>query len=526
MPDVTPPQSAAVATTMPLPDPNGMPAYTHQQILRVVTGIMLCIFLASLDQTVVIPAVPAIAGDLNAFGHLSWIVTAYLLTSTAATPIYGKVSDIYGRRALLLPALALFIAASLACGFSQSLSQLIVARAFQGLGGAGLFAMAQAAIADVVAPRERGRYQAYMASMWGLSSIAGPIVGGWVTDHLSWRWIFYANLPFGLLAMALCNRALLLIRHQRRPAVIDWGGAGLLICAVTAWLLLLSWGGTEFPWASAPILGLGAVGLVLPFVLRWHESRAPDPILPPRLFANSIFLRGVVIAFFTSLGLFGATFLLPLYFQLVLGFDASTSGLLVVPYMGSNVVGALVSGQLARRVGKVKAIVVSGLAMVALAFAALSLLPSGAPLWVVLPVTFALGVGTGMTMPTVLMQVQNAAERRDVGAATGSLLFLRSMGGAFGSTVVGSVLAMRFAAGLRAAGVTREIDLGSLRGGGSALDGLSAAATEMARAALGSGFRLGYGICAALLALAFTIALGARDLPLRSGAALPKDMGH
>ena len=221
-----------------------------------------------------------------------------------------------------------------------------------------------------------------------------------------------------------------------------------------------------------------------------------------------------------------ATFLLPLYFQLVLGFDASTSGLLVVPYMGSNVVGALVSGQLARRVGKVKAIVVSGLAMVALAFAALSLLPSGAPLWVVLPVTFALGVGTGMTMPTVLMQVQNAAERRDVGAATGSLLFLRSMGGAFGSTVVGSVLAMRFAAGLRAAGVTKEIDLGSLRGGGSALDGLSAAATEMARAALGSGFRLGYGICAALLALAFTIALGARDLPLRSGAALPKDMGH
>lgn len=524
MPDVTPSSSAATATLGAGID--AAPAYTHQQILRVVTGIMLCIFLASLDQTVVIPAVPAIAGDLNAFGHLSWIVTAYLLTSTAATPIYGKVSDIYGRRALLLPALALFIVASLGCGFAQSLPQLIVARAFQGLGGAGLFAMAQAAIADVVAPRERGRYQAYMASMWGLSSIAGPIVGGWVSDHLSWRWIFWANLPFGLLAMLLCNRALQLIRHQRRPAVIDWAGAGLLIVAVTAWLLLLSWGGTEYPWASVPILALAAVGVVLPLVLRWHEARAADPILPPRLFANGTFLRGVLIAFFTSLGLFGATFLLPLYFQLVLGFDASTSGLLVVPYMGSNVVGALVSGQTARRVGKVKGIVLTGLGMVTLSFAGLALMTADASLWVVLPVTFTLGVGTGMTMPTVLMQVQNAAERRDVGAATGSLLFLRSMGGAFGSTVVGTVLAMRFAAGLRAAGVTQAVDLGSLRGGSSALEGLGAAATTVARAALASGFRLGYGICAGLLMVAFVIALGIRDTPLRSGAAAPKDIGH
>ena len=186
----------------PAPD---LPNYTHQQIIRVITGIMLCIFLASLDQTVVIPAVPAIAGDLQAFGHLSWIVTAYLLTSTAATPIIGKLSDVYGRRALLLLSLALFIVASMACGFATSLPGLIVARAFQGLGGAGLFSMAQASIADVVSPRERGRYQGYMASMWGVSSIAGPILGGWATDHLSWRWVFWANLPVGLLAMVLAG---------------------------------------------------------------------------------------------------------------------------------------------------------------------------------------------------------------------------------------------------------------------------------------------------------------------------------
>ena len=351
MPDVAP--SVVPADTIP--------AYSHQQILRVVTGIMLCILLASLDQTVVIPAVPAIADELNAFGHLSWIVTAYLLTSTAATPLYGKLSDIYGRRALMQPAIVLFVAASMGCGYAQSLPQLIVWRAMQGLGGAGLFSMAQASIADVVSPRERGRYQAYMASMWGVSSIAGPIVGGWATDNLSWRWIFWANLPLGLIALVLTSRALKIIRHTRRPATIDWTGAALVVGAVTSCLLVLSWGGVEFPWGSAPVLGMAVLCVVLVAALVWHERRAADPILPPRLFANPIFSGGVAIAFLTSLSLFGATFLLPLYFQLELGWDAETSGLLVVPYLGSNVIGALLSGRTARRIGRTRPIILNGL---------------------------------------------------------------------------------------------------------------------------------------------------------------------
>lgn len=496
-----------------------IPGYTHQQILRVITGIMLCIFLSSLDQTVIIPAVPAIAADLNAFGHLAWIVTAYLLTSTAATPIIGKLSDIWGRRALLVPSLIVFILASLACGFAQTLPQLIVARAVQGLGGAGLMSMAQASIADVVAPRERGRYQGYMASMWGISSIAGPIVGGWVTDHLSWRWIFWANLPIGLLALFLCDRALRMIKTQKRAVQIDYLGSALLIGSVTALLLMLSWGGVELPWTSTPVVTLGIVGLGLMAALIWQERRAADPILPPRLFANRTFFYGVLIAFFTSLGLFGATFLLPLYLQLVMGFDAATSGLLVVPFLASSVVGAFIGGHIARRVGRTKGLVVAGLVACAVGFLGLTLQAAGGSLLLVLPFSALIGLGIGVTMPSILMQVQNAAERRDVGAATGSLLFLRSMGGAFGSTIVGSLLASRFNAGLAAAGLP-PIDLGSLRG--------ATAGTTLteARAALASGFTLAFSVCLGLLLVAVVIGVLMKDQQLRSGATVSREIGH
>jgi len=497
-----------------------IPGYTHQQILRVITGIMLCIFLSSLDQTVIIPAVPAMAADLNAFGHLAWIVTAYLLTSTAATPIIGKLSDIWGRRALLIPSLIVFILASLACGFAQSLPQLIVARAVQGLGGAGLMSMAQASIADVVAPRERGRYQGYMASMWGISSIAGPIVGGWVTDHLSWRWIFWANLPIGLVALVLCDRALRMIRLQKREVRIDFAGSALLIASVTSLLLMVSWGGVELPWDSGVVISLAVGGVLMLGALVWQERRAADPILPPRLFANRTFFCGVLIAFFTSLGLFGATFLLPLFFQLVLGFDAESSGLLVMPFLTSSVVGAYAGGQVARRLGRTKGIVLAGLICCVIGLLGLMWQSTSATLWVVLPMSAVLGLGIGVTMPSVLMQVQNAAERRDVGAATGSLLFLRSMGGAFGSTIVGSLLASRFNEGLAAAGLP-PIDLGSLRGGGGA-----AAHLMQARAALAGGFSLAFGVCLALLMVAVVVASVMKDLQLRSGAPISREIAH
>jgi EmrB/QacA subfamily drug resistance transporter len=500
----------------PLTAADALPNYSHAQILRVITGILLCILLAAIDQTVVVPAVPAIAGDLHGFGHLAWIVSAYLLTSTSATPIYGRLSDIYGRRALLLPAIVVFVIASVLCGFAQSLWQLIGARALQGIGGGGLMAMAQAAIADVVAPRERGKYQAYMAGTWGVASVAGPILGGWMTDQLSWRWIFWINLPIGIGAFLLSNRALKLLPVRRQRVRIDYAGAALLCALVTAILLVMSWGGNEYPWVSAPVLLTAGVALLLLAALAWREWTAPDPLLPPRLFANAVFARGAVIAALTAGAMFGGTFLLPLLFQLLHGADAADSGTLIIPFLGSNVIGAYVSGQLARRLGRAQPIVLGGTAMAACGFALLALLGAQSGHAVSVAAMLVVGFGIGIVMPASLVMVQNAAERRDVGVATGTLLFLRAMGAALGSTLVGALLSGRFAAGLAARGVTARIDLGALRQHADAA--LAPTTRSAAEAALLGAFHLAFAACAVMAAAALALAFGVADLPLQSSA--------
>ena len=498
---------------------DALPRFTHREILRVLSGILLCIFLAAIDQTVVIPAVPAIAADLHGFGHLSWIVAAYLLTSTAATPIYGKLSDIYGRRALLLPAIVVFVIGSMLCGASYSLWHLIAARALQGIGGGGLMAMAQAAIADVVAPRERGKYQGYMASAWGVASIAGPVLGGWITDAFSWRWIFWINLPIGILAFLLCNRGLRMLVVPRRETRIDYLGAALLAYVTTACLLLMSWGGNTYPWLSAPMLALAMLCAALVAALIWQERRAPDPLLPPRVFANGVFVRGVAIASMASAGTFGAIFLLPLFFQLLRGATAEAAGVLIVPYLAFNVLGAYASGQFARRLGRGRGILLGGLVTGTLGYVVLAVVGAGTPQWLIVLAMAIVGFGIGTCMPTSLVVVQNAAERRDVGAATGSLLFLRSMGGAFGTTIAGSLLASRFAAGMAADGGGRTVDFAALRGSGASGHGalaLDPALRAAARAALAGGFHAGFAVMAVLLAAAFAICLGLRDLALKS----------
>jgi EmrB/QacA subfamily drug resistance transporter len=513
-------------TIMAGADREEIPHFTHRQIMRVLAGILLCIFLAAVDQTIVIPAVPAIAADLHGYGHLAWILTAYLLPATIATPIYGKLSDIYGRRALLLPALAIFVLASGLCAASQTLTQLIGARALQGLGGGGLMAMAQAAVADVIAPRERGRYQAYMASVWGVASVAGPIFGGWVTDYASWRWIFWINIPLGLLAILLCHHALKMLKVRRQSSnAIDWLGAALLTGSVTALLLVLSWGGIEMPWSAPPILILLGVGAVLLGCLIMQERRAPDPILPPRLFTHSVFLRGVMVAFLSSLVLFGATFILPLFFQLIDGASPSRSGLLVVPFLGSSCLGAYLSGQVVRRLGRVKSVLITGLATCLVGFLLLVTLKEHTPVLFSMIYTLILGLGLGSTLPSSLVIVQNAAQRRDVGAATGSLLFLRSLGGAFGSTMVGALLASRFNQSLVEAGIHGHVSMNDFRKHVDALQTMTVTARGIIEAGLLGGFHETFLACAICMGLGIVVAAGMIDLPLRS-AARPEPLAH
>ena len=503
------------------------PHYSHRQVLRVVTGIMLCMLLAALDQTVVIPAVPAIARDLHNYEHLAWIVTAYLLTSTAATPIFGKLSDTYGRRALMTPAIAIFIAASILCALAQSLPQLILFRGLQGIGGGGLFAMAQSSIADVVSPRERGRYQGYLAGTWAVASIAGPVIGGYVTDDLSWRWVFWFNVPLGLLAIFLCDRALRLIVVVPRRSRIDGVGAVLLTCGISALLLMLSWGGTTYPWLSAPVLVLGLVGVCLLIALTVQEQRVVDPLLPPRLFINDIFLRGVAVAYFAAFGLFVATFLLPLDFQLLHGFGAEASGLLIMPFLVSTTVGAFSAGLLTRRFGRAKPIILSGLVAGTLGFLLLATARAATPAWLIMAESVVLGTGLGLCMPTSIVVVQNAVERRDIGSATGALLLLRSMGGAFGSTVAGSLLTLRFHQALRSAGIHHMVNLGSLAQGAAAFAGMPTTARRVAVGGLVSGFSLTFLVSAVALGAAVLVTLRLRDIALRTTpASEAPTMGH
>ncbi|HEX3064221.1 MAG TPA: MDR family MFS transporter [Dongiaceae bacterium] len=501
--------------TLDHPADDGLPNFTHQQIVSVLVGIMLCIVLSAVDITVVVPAVPAIAADLHGFGHLSWIVSAYLITSTAAMPIYAKLSDIYGRRRLLMIAIVLFVATSIFCALSQSLVVLIACRAIQGIGGGGLVAVSQTVVADIVAPRERGRYQGYMAGSWGAASIFGPILGGWITDSLSWHWIFWINAPIGIAALFLCNRPLKLLKPQKGKPRIDYLGAALLTALTTACLLVLSWGGSEYPWMSAPILAIAGLALMLLVLLYIRESLAPDPILPPRILARAEVGFGILTAALATAAMLGGTFLLPLFYQLVGGATAAAAGTLLMPFLGLNSLGAFLSGRLARRLGRVKMIVVVGCVGAAAGFFLLATMTGATgPL---LSVVYAsvCGFFIGSTMPATMVMAQNAADRRDVGVVTGAFLFLRSMGGAFGSTLVGALLIGIYNGFLAGKGIAQHIDLAALRGG-SALQQPDPAMMAISRSGLTEGFHGAFIACGVMTAIAAVVCAFLRDIPLQS----------
>src|SRR6185437_8576500 len=282
--------------------------FSHRDILYMLSGTMLGMFLGALDQTIVATALPAMAGALHGIESMSWVVSAYLLTSTAATPIYGKLSDLYGRRPLFVAAIGFFLLGSLICGLAQTMPQLIAGRSVQGLGGGGLISLAMTIIADIIPPRERGRYQAYFSTVWSVSTLGGPMLGGFLVDTLSWRWVFWINLPIAVLGLIICNAALKKLPVHGRTKRIDYLGAGLMVPAIVALLLVTTWGGTEFPWSSPIVLGLLALALVLGTLLILQELRAEDPLLPLRLFRGNVFVIGNSLAFLMGAASVGATF--------------------------------------------------------------------------------------------------------------------------------------------------------------------------------------------------------------------------
>ncbi len=497
--------------------PESPSAFSHADVLRVISGISLCILLSALDQTIVAPAIPTIAGDLGGVAGLSWIISAYLLTSTAATPIIGKLSDIHGRRTLMLVSIGVFAVASALCGLAQSMPQLIAARAVQGLGGAGLVAMAHTTIADVVSPRERGRYQIYLSGMWGIASIAGPIVGGAITDHVSWRAIFWVNLPLAVVAFALSRRALAFLPKREGPRPrIDMPGAALLTVGVVSWLLVISQGGEGEGWLSAPALGLLALGAVAFALLAGQERRAADPLLPPRLFANSVVVRGLVLSFCVTLITFATTLLLPLHFQFAQSASAASSGLLMTPFLLASVVFSYAGGHMARRLGRTRGIMAAAFAACAVGLVLLSLIGAGSPTVLTVAWSLLVGGGGGFLLPNITVTVQNAADPRDVGVATGCMLLLRSTGGAFGATMAGAIVAWRLSGPLAAAGLPAATGPAVLQGRAGVLAGLPESARAALLGGLDHGFSLAFLIAAGVAALGLLVALTTSDLALRS----------
>jgi len=431
-----------MTTTAPHPAPDAPTApATPQEIRAVYLALMAVLALGALDQSIVATALPRIVAELGGMAHLSWVVTAYVLASTATLPLYGKLADQYGRRPTMFIALLTFLAGSVLCGLAQDMLQLIVCRAIQGLGAGGFMPLAQIIINDLVTPAERARRQGSIAIVFAVTSVLGPVLGGMMTDLLSWHWIFYINLPVGFVAFrALAKSLKKPVRTQAHR--IDYLGAVLLVASITALLLVLALGGTEWPWDSAQVKISAALGVVLGVVLVWHLRRAPEPVLPPDLFDNRVFNLGSAVMAFTFMGLMGASVFFPLFFQLVMGVSPSKSGFMTVAMMAGMICATTVNGRVLSRSGKYKKVQMVGLSAAVLAFAILAWGMDGARGYAVIePAIFLLGAGLGLVMPNMTIAVQNALPVPRRGVGTAMLGFFRSLGGLLGVTGSGAILA-------------------------------------------------------------------------------------
>lgn len=432
-----------------------MPRYSKRETLLTMLGVLMVMLLASLDQTIVATAQPRIIADFNGLDRYTWVSTAYLLASTVMIPIYGKLSDMFGRKPIFLVGVVLFLAGSALCGLAQDMNQLIGFRAFQGLGAAALMPIAMAVIGDLFTPRERGKWQGVTGAVFGLSSILGPALGGWITDNASWRWIFYVNLPIGIVALLVLIFLMPTLRSQRTgKARIDYLGALLLVAGAVPLMLGFSFAGGQYAWLSPQIISLFAVSVVAFILFFVYESRLEkanrQPIIDPSLFKNPVFVVSVTITMFTSMAMFGSIFFLPLFAQGILGISATNSGLLLSPLMMALIVSSVVSGQLVSRLGKYKWIAITGMVVSVcgtLLLLRLNIDSSQNDLWISM-VVLGLGLGFGMALYT--MVVQNALPTR-IGQATSGLTFFRQIGATIALAAMGSVMTSTYQPAFRSA---------------------------------------------------------------------------
>ena len=433
-------------------DAGGFRTLPRRQVVLTMAAVMLAMFLSSLDSTIVGTAMPRITVDLGGFAHYTWVTTAYLVTSTTALPIVGKLTDMYGRRRIYIGGIVIFLLGSALSGLSQNMTQLIFFRAFQGIGAGVMMANAFIVVGDLFPPAERGKYIGLVTSVFGLAAVIGPLLGGFITDHLSWHWVFYVNIPIGIPAIAF----FVLFFPKIRPAAVkqqlDYLGVATLVLAVVPLLLALSWGGSEYPWGSAQVIGTLVFATVMAVLFIRVESRAAEPFIPLELFRNRIVAVSTVVLFFTGFAMFAGTIFIPLFFQGVLGSSATNSGAFLTPMMLGMVAGSILSGQALSRMGghyRIQGLL--GLAIMALGAALLSRMTVNTSYGQAVFNIVLMGFGLGVTMPLFTIAVQNAVPYRIMGVATSSVQFFRAIGATLGLAILGSVMTNRFASELTSA---------------------------------------------------------------------------
>jgi EmrB/QacA subfamily drug resistance transporter len=484
------------------------PDLTHRQRLVIFAGLMSGMLLAALDQTIVSTALPRITGDLGGLEHISWVIAAYLVASTVGMPLYGKLGDLYGRKLLFQLSIVVFLIGSVLAGFSQSMVQLIAFRAVQGLGGGGLMVLAMAIIAETVPPRERGRYQGYFGAAFGVASIAGPLIGGFITDNLSWRWVFYVNVPIGLVALVVITSVIPKGARHERPS-IDVKGAALMTAGVTMLVLLTTWGGNQYAWSSTVIIGLAVAIVATVAVFIVVEWRAAEPVIPIRLFRVKAFAVSTSVSFILGIAMFGTLGFLPLFLQVVTGASATRSGLALFPMMGGVLIASIVSGNLISRTGRYKVFPVVGMAIAVVAMGLLSTIDAGTGKLTVSGFMFLLGTGIGLTMQVMILATQNAVPVSELGSATAAVTFFREIGGSIGIALFGAVFT---------SGLTRRLGRGGTPSGGLSLSLIHrlplAQQTKVIHAIAESVGHI-FVFAAPVMFAAFVITWFIREVPLR-----------